>query len=281
LNANGTKELFTSSKARLRFIRSNTQAEYHWLFLPGGPGLGSESLADLVSILELPGTLWFADLPGDGSNHTDDDVESFSHWSQALLELVSMFDNVILVAHSSGGFFTLATLGLEEKLKGLILMNSAPDSSWQEGFATYVKNNPIAEAERLQLLYQEKPTDELLKQLTIACAAYCSMDKSIDAICALLRKLPFNCKIHLWAEKNFDTTYRSKWIPKSIPTLIFSGDNDKITPITLFKENKDFHRKNIKICSVDNAAHFPWIDNPEQVKALFCNFYDNLTKKRE
>ena len=41
---------------------------WNWLFVPGGPGVGSESLAGLVAAVRPPGTCWLVDLPGDGSN---------------------------------------------------------------------------------------------------------------------------------------------------------------------------------------------------------------------
>ncbi|EUA07894.1 hypothetical protein I545_6382 [Mycobacterium kansasii 662] len=40
----------------------------NWLFLPGGPGIGSESLHELVDTVDVPGCSWMVDLPGDGSN---------------------------------------------------------------------------------------------------------------------------------------------------------------------------------------------------------------------
>src|SRR5690242_16517022 len=101
--------LWTTLKARLQLISSRPGANFNWLFLPGGPGLGSESLQTLTNTLKLPGTTWHVDLPGDGSNHTDCDEESFSHWSKALLEVVDTLNNVILVAHSTGGMYVLAT----------------------------------------------------------------------------------------------------------------------------------------------------------------------------
>jgi pimeloyl-ACP methyl ester carboxylesterase len=41
---------------------------WNWLFFPGGPGIGSESLLELVAAADCPGTSWLVDLPGDGSN---------------------------------------------------------------------------------------------------------------------------------------------------------------------------------------------------------------------
>ena len=90
-----SNEIFTKSHARLRFIKTNTEADFNWIFLPGGPGLGSESLYPLTQILNLPGKMWHLDLPGDGSNRTSDDAEYFSHWSQALIEAVDTFEKTI------------------------------------------------------------------------------------------------------------------------------------------------------------------------------------------
>jgi pimeloyl-ACP methyl ester carboxylesterase len=268
--------LWTKSKARLHFIQTNSDGHYNWLFFPGGPGLGSESLNGLAEILHLPGTIWFGDLPGDGANLTEDDTEYFSHWPQALMELTSALPNVILVAHSSGGMFALATPELEKIITGLVLMDSAPDASWQHHFAQYVKENPIPDAENLQALYDTHPSNERLKNLTIACTPYFSTKNGRNKIISLLESLPFNYKTHQWAANNFDQTYHRKWIPEKLPTLIFAGDQDHITPLKFFTDLKDFQRDNILIRTIENASHFPWIDNPEQVKEVFETYYQKI-----
>src|SRR5688572_9025224 len=119
-----SKYLWTSLKSRLQYISSSKGEPFNWLFLPGGPGLGSESLAGLTTLLQLPGTVWHLDLPGDGSNTTSDDSHYFSSWSEALVEAVKSLDKVILVAHSTGGMYALATAKLEGLLAGLVLMDS-------------------------------------------------------------------------------------------------------------------------------------------------------------
>ena len=212
--------LWTQSKARLQFIRANSGECYNWIFLPGGPRIGSESLNGLTQILSLPGAAWHLDLPGDGSNITSDDSYDFANWSKALLEAVSALKNVILVAHSTGGMYALATAALEKILTGLVLMDSAPDATWQQAFAEYVKKYPLAVVEQLQKLYEQSPSNETLKQATIASAPYFmtkhGLKKSID----LLESLPFNYKSHAWSAKYFDETYKAAWIPKKLPTLI-------------------------------------------------------------
>src|SRR5258708_26094 len=124
--------LWTKSKARLKQVRTDHTKNYNWLFLPGGPGLGSESLSSLTEILHLPGASWNVEFRGDGSNTTEDDEKSFANRSQAIIEATCAVENVILVAHSSGGMFALATPELERNLKGFVLMDSAPHADWQK-----------------------------------------------------------------------------------------------------------------------------------------------------
>jgi pimeloyl-ACP methyl ester carboxylesterase len=137
--------LQTPSGARLQLVRNSDGKNLHWLFLPGGPGLGSESLGLLLNILQLPGTMWRVDLPGDGSNTTSSNYESFSHWPSALIEAISKFEHVILVAHSTGGMYALSTPEIENFLGGLILLGSAPDAGWQISFEETIKNCPVPE----------------------------------------------------------------------------------------------------------------------------------------
>lgn len=50
---------------RLHRVRDS---EANWLFLPGGPGIGSERLRELVDAVAVSGCLWLVERPGDGSN---------------------------------------------------------------------------------------------------------------------------------------------------------------------------------------------------------------------
>ncbi|MBA3488707.1 MAG: hypothetical protein H0T78_04040, partial [Longispora sp.] len=59
--------LWTRSGVRLTLAFSKP-GRWNWLFVPGGPGTGSESLSSLVRMVSLPGSGWLVDLPGDGSN---------------------------------------------------------------------------------------------------------------------------------------------------------------------------------------------------------------------
>lgn len=273
--------IWTTLKARLLLVKTQAGAPYHWLFLPGGPGLGSESLYELTKGLQLPGSIWHLDLPGDGSNVTPNNMEYFSRWSDALIEAVQVFDNVILVAHSTGGMYALSTPELENLLTGLVLMDSAPNASWQTMFLEYVTQHPIAEMEKLLQIYTETPSNETLKKLTIASAPYLFTKKAFSKGISILETLPINYETCDWSAKHFDATYKAKWIPKNLPTLIFAGEEDHITPFNLFALSEPFQRDNILIREIKSAGHYPWLDNFEQINAVFNEYCQRLFGSRE
>ncbi len=264
--------ILTPSGARLQFVRRSERENPHWLFLPGGPGLGSESLTQLLNLLKLPGTMWRLDLPGDGSNSTSNNYEAFSHWSTALIEAAGQFKHVILVAHSTGGMYVLSTPELEELLEGLVLLDSAPDAGWQTSFEKVVKRFPIPALETLQEKYKKDPGNQTLKELTIASAPYLFTKEGLAAGIKMLSSLIYSDGAYRWSAEHFDRTYRAKWIPQAIPTMILGGERDLITPLRLFAEAAQFHRHHIEIKSIKNAGHFPWIENPADVAAAFKDY---------
>lgn len=272
------KYLWTPLKARLQLIRNSPSKGFNWVFLPGGPGLGSESLNPLTQLLDLPGSMWNLDLPGDGSNKTEDDSHYFSKWSAALTEALESLDNVILVAHSTGGMYALATPALENVLTGLVLMDSAPDSSWQQIYLDYVKTHPIPEVESLYTIYAKNPNNEVLKEITLCSTPYLFTQEGLKKDISFLDDLPYNFRTCEWSAQYFDKDYKAKWIPKNMHTLIFSGEDDCITPLQLFIDSIEFQNPNISIRSIKKAGHFPWIEQPEEVIKIFKEYCQQLPK---
>lgn len=266
------KFLWNKYGLRLRFIKSLKGKAWNWLFLPGGPGLGSESLNQLTANLSLPGTIWHIDLPGDGSNTSENNIESFKKWPLAMEEVVDAFDNVILAGHSTGGMQALSVQSLEKKLSALVLMNSAPDASWQHALANMMKVSPIAGLDRLDKIYKAHPSNEILKELTMTAAPYFFTKKGLKKGKAFLQSLSYNYQICDWSQEHFDGTYKAKWFPKNLLTLIISGAEDHLTPINLFKDHPKFNRNNILIKEIPHAGHFPWIENPNGVATAFNKF---------
>jgi pimeloyl-ACP methyl ester carboxylesterase len=271
-----TDYFWTEHKSRLRLMSTKSDTFLNWLLLPGGPGLGSESLTDLSQILKPLGTVWHLDLPGDGSNTISNDDAYFSLWPQALVEAVQFLENVVLVAHSTGGMYVLSEPRLEKLIAGLVLISSAPDADWQNKFLEYIKQHPLPEVENLRGIYCNDPNNDSLKKLTIASAPYLFTATGLEKGIALLEKLPFNYRSCEWSAQHFDSTYKAKWFPKIIPTLIMTGDEDHITPLDLFAKSKHFQRENILFREISNAGHYPWIENPEQTRQVFEEYYQML-----
>lgn len=258
--------LYTESGARLQLVRAYEGHGYNWLFLPGGPGLGSEYLSFLFSILQLPGNLWRVDLPGDGSNIGNEKM--IAQWPQALLEAADAFESVIFVGHSRGGMFLLALPELEKKLCGLVLMSAAPDRTWMDRFASQISDVQTPEEQR----YIQSPNNETLKKFILAGTPLMFTKEYLEKGRKTLEGLPYNTQAIEWTQQNFDPTYSAQWIPQNIPALILSGSDDLPTPLKLFSEKKEFIRDNILLREIQNAGHFPWIENPEEVTKSFDEF---------
>jgi pimeloyl-ACP methyl ester carboxylesterase len=143
------REHWTRSGVRLR-LRHDRPGEHDWLFLPGGPGIGSESLHELVDTVAVPGRSWMVDLPGDGSNVDAPGAgpDPFAHWPHAVLEAARAVDRPVFVGHSTGGEYLLSTPELEPLLSGLVLVSTAPDARWMPVFEAMCARHPLPAVQR-------------------------------------------------------------------------------------------------------------------------------------
>ena len=247
----------------------------NWLFLPGGPGLGSESFSDFPEMLQLPGTSWLVDYPNDGSNQLGKSV-NFNNWASGLIELLDTIENVVLVAHSFSGMFVLSKAEIEEKIKGLVLMNTAPNSSWVQEIPKQADKYNLPDLSKEKRNYQEHPSDESFKKLTLASAPYFFSAKSLGHGLRLLERLPYSHASYDWAANYFHPLYQNAFIPKGIPTMIIGADLDHITPLKLFSNDIQWQRENIRIKCLQGAGHFPWVDSPNVLLDLFRRYVDEL-----
>lgn len=266
--------LWTSDGGRLQYQSASQSNAINWLFLPGGPGLGSEALAGLTQLLKnkIPGVIWHFDLPNDGSNILSD--KPISNWRSALIQAITAFDKVILVAHSTPGMYVQTMPELETLLHGLVLIGSAPDASWQKQFGEYCKNNMTSAIEEAEVEYMENPTNKSLRELLIASAQNCFVtEKSLEEGKSLIKRIPVNYAASEQAEKSFDSdNYQATWVPKKVPTLIMAGSNDYITPLDLFQKNKDYQNENIMLKEIAGAGHYPWFENPDDIVKAFEDY---------
>ena len=270
------KKMLTSSGGRLNLVQENLNSYLNWIFVPGGPGLGSESLSNLTKGINLPGKIWHFDFPGDGSNLSSSTAQvSIQNWKRSLIEAVTTLKPAVLVAHSFGGMFVLSLPELEEKLRGLILFRASPDRRWEDEFNKYSMLNPIPGLTKLQTNFKKHPTNEGLKDLTTASSSYFFSSQSLEIGKAILDRLPFNAQTFLLAQREFHPNYKAVWVPHALPTLILGGSEDRLTPLRIFEETKNFHRPNITIKSIEGGSHFPWLERKQIIMSLLQNFYED------
>jgi len=131
---------YTTSGVRMR-LHTKAAGTLNWLLLPGGPGIGSESLQELADAMQVPGSIWLVDLPGDGSNRSPQD-NPFASWPQVLMEAAESVSNAVFVGHSTGGMYLLSTPQLRYRIRGLALLDTAPNCEWHAEYVEMTRNNP-------------------------------------------------------------------------------------------------------------------------------------------
>lgn len=243
----------------------------NWLFVPGGPGADSIYLKSLADCLEIPGNIWFVDLPGNG-NHVIDNTYPFEAWLKIFPGMVTHFENPILVGHSFGGSFPLLFPELEQHLKGIVLLNSTP-SLWLNEAVNYAKQFQLPDLSQEMAAFTKMPNQETFQAALNACMPYYFPFFSIEKGKALLANIPFRYEPAVWWQrKAMEMEFSAKWIPQSIPTMIVGGTFDCITPFTLFQKDQRFVRENIELHLLEDCGHLPWVEKPEKVNELFKSF---------
>lgn len=267
---------WTPSGVRLRLHRCH-DGDVNWLFLPGGPGIGSESLRELVDAVAVPGHSWLVDLPGDGSN-TDAPGAPADHyrlWPQVLLEAAQAVDRPVYVGHSTGGEYLLATAALAGVLEGIALISTAPDASWMPVYEEMTINNPLPGVAEATARYDADPTNENLRELAVQSAPWNFQPGSLTTGAELLARMPYNSRAAQWSDRHFDRDYELAWWPTTLPTLIVSGSADRIVTQTLWRPNR-FHADNVLWSVIPEAGHFPWIERPDAVRDAFAQLAQRI-----
>ena len=262
---------FTPSGVRLR-RHSALPGDLDWLLLPGGPGIGSESLAELAEALGVPGTIWLVDLPGDGSNRTPPGApaDPFSVWPHAIVEAAQAVPNAVMAGHSTGGMYLLATPGLERHVRGLALLDTAPDCSWHERFVAMTGRHPLPVVEAASAIYERDRRDENIAGIAIASAEWNFTPAGVEAGRALLARMPYNSAAVDWSDAHFDHVYRAAWWPHTLPVLVMAGADDRIVWQGGWDDPR-FRTPNALFRTIPGGGHFPWIENPAAVRAAFAD----------
>ncbi|MFT3923340.1 MAG: alpha/beta fold hydrolase [Myxococcales bacterium] len=272
------RQLNTASQVRMRLWAENDAADLDWLFLPGGPGIGSESLIELVDAVQVPGRAWLVDLPGDGSNLVEVD-DPYAAWPQVLLEAARAVPHPVYVGHSTGGMYLLSVPELEQHIQGLVLVSSAPDAAWMAAMGEMVQAHELPAFNEANARYDADPTPERLREVCVASAPWNFGADHLEIGAALLGRMPYNPRAVAWSAKNFDSTYAHTWWPKKIPTLIVSGTDDRIVTQALWNDPA-FEGAHVLHRRIAGGAHFAWIENPVAVRDAFAELAERIAERK-
>ncbi|GHJ49153.1 alpha/beta hydrolase [Catellatospora sp. TT07R-123] len=261
-----THEFRTASGVRLRPVIEQP-GDLNWLLLPGGPGIGSEILQGLAETVRVPGVTWLVDLPGDGSN-TAACGDPFAQWPDVLVEAARALPRPVFVGHSTGGMYLLSIAELEPLLAGIALVSSAPHAGWLTDFVHMAQENPLPAVDAATTAFDADPTDANLGRITVASAPWNFTPDGLAVGTELLARMPYNTAAVNWSAQNFDSTYELRWWPAAMPTLIVSGAQDRIVAQRLWDEPR-FQGRHVLHRQIEGAAHFPWIERPDEVRDAF------------
>ncbi|HEY0332725.1 MAG TPA: alpha/beta hydrolase [Stenotrophomonas sp.] len=268
--------LLTPSGVRLR-LHSGNDDELNWLLLPGGPGIGSESLQELADCMEVPGSIWLVDLPGDADNPAPAGTEPFAAWPQVLIEAAQAMPNAVYAGHSTGGMYLLATPQVREHIVGLALLDTAPNCTWHAEYVAMTQADPLPAFEAAMAAYGADPSLANLTTLVVASAEWNFCAASLDTGRAMLSRMPYNLEAIEWSDRNFDHRYEAQWWPSDIPVLRLWGSQDRIVSQRGWRD-PSYNTPNVMAHAVPDAGHFPWIENPDAVRDAFREFARQLQR---
>jgi pimeloyl-ACP methyl ester carboxylesterase len=227
--------------------------------------------------VQVPGTSWLVDMPGDSSNVDAPGApdDPYALLPQVLVEAARAVPRPVFVGHSMAGMYLLAVPEIEELLLGLVLISSAPDCSWLPAFFELAARQPLPGVPEATACFEADPTNENLREISVLSAGYNFGSGFVESGAELLRRMPYNLAAVEWSAEHFEPTYAARWWPRELPTLIVSGSDDRIVDQTLWDEER-FNGANVIRRQIDGGAHFPWIERPEAVREALAALTERL-----
>ena len=253
---------------RIKLIKEGTG--FNWLFLPGGPGLGSEYLVELCNKLSLPGSIMLLDFPKDGTNPHG--TLSIQYWREGLIAILKSYDNPILVTHSFAGMLSLTMPEIENYLAGLVLMNTTTADTFFDHITAMREQHGLPDLLPAAAEYHLNPSDQTYKQFWYSYKYYCFTPEELPAGEQIMQQFAFNNAAYSEAINHFYLSYSCSWYPTLIPTLTIASEQDYICPPQAFIANEQFQSKNVINKLIEKAGHFPWITQFEAVQNCFDEF---------
>lgn len=241
------------------------------IFLPGGPGLGSEYWQDFIENAASLENRIILDYPGDGSNTQPANQITINNWQTGLLDLVQQYSNPILVAHSFGGMLALSIPELENYLHGIVLLNTAPCNDQGKHLIHSRHNYGLPDFEEEYNDFLSCPCAEHWQYFIESYVPYFFTKDELIQGTVIVEQLSLSWYSYSISERFYES-YKAQWTPQHIPCLIIDSSLDYICNPTAFIKKQEFNRPNIQHSTILNAGHFPWLLYGETVLQMLLDF---------
>ncbi len=257
---------------RINQLKEGT--EYNWLFLPGGPGLGSEYLIPFCNQMNLPGSIRLLDFPKDSTNTAG--ILDFNYWKAGLIDLLSTTPNPIVVTHSFSGMFVLNSPEFEQYISGLVLMNTTTKNSFFQHVSAMQQKHNLPDLVPAASQYHLNPSDLTYKTFWETYKYYCFTAQELNKGEQMIPLFAFNNESYYYTIQNFYADYQCKWSPSQIPAMTISSEQDYICPPEIFIGDKRFQSNNIINKMITEAGHCPWLKHMNQIQDCFNEYIETL-----
>lgn len=247
---------------------------YNWLFLPGGPGLGSEYLIDFCKQLKLPGTITLLDFPMDGTNSNG--KLDFAHWREGLINLLKNYPDVILVTHSFSGMFALSMPEIENSLCGLILMNTTSMNSFFDHVSKMQQKHHLPDLIPAASAYHLHPSNESYREFWNTYKHYCFTPDEMQHGEEMMNLFAFNNASYHHAIQYFYPHYECKLHSSMLPIMTIASEYDFVCPPEIFIQDKRYQSKNVLNKIIAQAGHCPWITRMDAIQDAFDDFVKKI-----
>jgi proline iminopeptidase len=256
------------------------------LVLHGGPGLEHRYLLPRLPRISDKHRFIFFDQRSCGKTESPFDssrmtIPQFVEDIEALRKALKLGE-MNLMGHSWGGLLALFyAIQYPDHLKSLILISTAGASSeYLEPFVKNIRKNRTAEdraeMKRLESAAGFEKNPGLVEQwYNIYFHPYFFDKKKADSLVVKLTRQSIDVDAHGYLFRGLETyNIHNRLDSVRVPALIVHGKQDPLP--AWCSERIHVHLPNSRLCLIDRCGHFPYIERPDTLAAIFRRFMKSL-----
>lgn len=237
-------------------------------FVPGGPGLSSETLRSM-DFLKRTFDLAFIDPPGSGAARGSP-AANFNEVIDSLRQSIKKLNRpVILVGHSYGGIYVGAlALIADFPLKGVVFVDTVLIPEGWDVVERQYAQFAGEDYQKAKQAFKDAPSEETFKNQMVQSSFMFFQPDYIESGRQLISRDRMGWRSAMAIESDPSETmeFAKNLKVLQIPKITIAGEFDRILPADFLK--KQAAEVNSKFFLV-HSGHFPTFENPEEVARIF------------